>query len=244
MTAALAFVVAAVTVAALLVGPQGAPVRARAPLTAGVPSPDRPTRTRLAEAIRQRPLAGPLRTGQKRKQDEQLPAALERVAAGIRSGQALPAALLAVAADTPAPLGQELARRTAGLGQGAGLSGAMEEWAADPEASPSERLAGTALAIGATTGGEVARALDQVAGSLRQSLQVQAEARALSSQARASALLLAVAPFAFTALVATVEPDVVVFLVTTAPGIACLISGLGLQLAGAKWMARIVGEER
>jgi Flp pilus assembly protein TadB len=68
---------------------------------------------------------------------------------------------------------------------------------------------------------------------------MQAEVRALATQARASAGVLAIAPVAFAGLVATVEPRAVAFLVASPLGVACLLLGLGLEGAGAAWMAHI-----
>ena len=84
----------------------------------------------------------------------------------------------------------------------------------------------------------MARAVDRVAATLRERRELRAEVRALATQARASAGVLAVAPLAFAALVSTIEPGVVGFLVTTPVGLACLAVGLGLDGLGALWMAR------
>jgi tight adherence protein B len=65
--------------------------------------------------------------------------------------------------------------------------------------------------------------------------------RALATQARASAWLLAVAPIGFAALMSTVEPRAVGFLVATPIGWACLATGIALDVVGAVWMARVVG---
>ena len=112
-------------------------------------------------------------------------------------------------------------------------------WAGSDGASRDVRLVAAALTIGAGSGGEVARAVDGVAVTLRERHEVLAEARALATQARASAAVLATAPLVFALLVATVEPDAIAFLFTTPLGVGCLVLGLGLDVAGWLWMARI-----
>ena len=86
----------------------------------------------------------------------------------------------------------------------------------------------------------MSRALDRVAATLRERRELRGEARALSTQARASAGVLTIAPIAFAGLVSTIEPGVVGFLLTTPAGLACLAVGLALDGLGALWMARIV----
>jgi tight adherence protein B len=90
----------------------------------------------------------------------------------------------------------------------------------------------------------VARAVDAVAATLRERREVQGEVVALATQARTSAGLLVVAPLGFAALVSTIEPGAVEFLVGTPLGWACLAGGLGLDALGAVWMQRIVRSQR
>ena len=120
------------------------------------------------------------------------------------------------------------------------MSAAVDRWAARPHASPAVRLAAAALGLSVDAGGEAARSMDRVAATLRERRELQAEVHALATQARASAGVLGIAPVAFTALVSTIEPGTVRFLFTTPVGLLCLVGGLGLEAAGALWMARIV----
>lgn len=165
---------------------------------------------------------------------------LERLASSLRSGHALGAAFAEVSASTPEPLAREVRAVATEAGHGAALADALDRWAGRPASSPAVVLAATALGLGVSTGGEIARSVDRVAVTLRERQELQSEARSLATQARASAGVLALAPIGFTVLVASVEPHMGRFLVTTPVGLACLVSGLGLEAAGALWMARIV----
>jgi tight adherence protein B len=173
------------------------------------------------------------------RRDAQLPDALDRLAAALRAGQAIGPALVEMAPQIPAPLGTELEPIAAGLEHGASVASVLAGWATREGASADVRLVAAALTLGAEAGGEVARAVDRVAATLRERRELRGEVRALATQARASATVLAVAPLAFTGLVVTIEPGVVAFLVTTPVGLACLILGIGLEAIGAWWMARI-----
>lgn len=172
--------------------------------------------------------------------DRQLPDAMERVAAAMRAGARPGAAVTAVAAELPPPLGDELRHAVRGLRHGDELPLVLDRWAALRGASPDVVLAASALGLGAVAGGQVARAVDSVAATLRERRQLQAEVRALATQARSSAWLLAAAPAGFAALVATIEPGVMRFLLTTPVGLACLALGSALDTIGVMWMARII----
>lgn len=175
------------------------------------------------------------------RRDAQLPDALDRLAAALRAGQAIGPALGDLVRSAPEPLASDLRRVDGAIAQGVSVEVAMEAWAARPDASADARLVAAALGLGAHAGGEVARAVDRIAATLRERRELRGEVHALATQARASAAVLAIAPVGFTGLVATVEPGVVAFLVTTPVGLACLALGLGLEASGAAWMARITG---
>ncbi len=174
-----------------------------------------------------------------RRRDAQLPDALERLAAAVRGGQAIGPALREVAVTVPDPLGAELRPIAAAIDQGEPVARALAGWAERPDASTDVRLVVASLTLGAHAGGEVARAVDRVAATLRERREVQGEVRALATQARTSAGVLAAAPLGFAALVSTIEPGAVAFLVTSPLGLVCLVAGLGLEALGGVWMARI-----
>jgi tight adherence protein B len=178
----------------------------------------------------------------RRQRDAQLPDALDRIAAGLRAGQGMGPTIVSVAAAVPAPLGLELCALALRLGRGERIAEALRGWAEAPASSEPVRLAAATLQLGVGAGGSVARAVDGVAATLRERQELAAEVRALATQARSSAGVLAVAPLGFTALTAMVEPAVLRFLLTTPAGLLCLLLGLGLQGLGAWWMARIVRE--
>ena len=166
-----------------------------------------------------------------------LPVALEAVARSLRSGATLARAVAEAGATVPGPVGADLVgvARTA---EATGIVDALEAWGrARP--LPGVRLAVAALCLGAETGGAQARAVDGVAATLRQRLGTAAEARALASQARASAAVISLAPIAFCGLASATDPRVGAFLFRSGAGLAVLAMGLALDAIGAMWMARL-----
>lgn len=170
--------------------------------------------------------------------DAALPAAVEAVAAGLRSGASLRQAVAGAAGATTGTLGDDLAAVATAIERGAGVVAALEGWAAR-RPLPGVRLVVAALCLGAEAGGAAAQAVDAVAATLRQRLAAQAEARALATQARVSAVVIAAAPVAFCVLSTATDRRSAAFLLRTPPGLALLAAGLALDGAGALWMARL-----
>ncbi|MET0903821.1 MAG: type II secretion system F family protein [Acidimicrobiales bacterium] len=226
---------AGVVVTALILAAMG-PAPRRSPAVSRTSVGPRGWQQRLLDAVDR---AMPSR--RRRRRDRQLPDALDRLGASLRAGEAVGAALMRLADAVADPLGVELRAIARSIEHGAPVADALEVWAASDGTSRDVRLVAAALTIGAGSGGEVARAVDGVAVTLRERHEVLAEARALATQARASAAVLATAPLVFALLVATVEPHAIAFLFTTPLGVGCLILGVGLDVAGWLWMARITG---
>jgi tight adherence protein B len=167
-----------------------------------------------------------------------LPGAVDAIARGLRSGASLRQAVAEAATATPGELGRDLAHVAAATERGATIGDSLGEWARH-RPLVGVRLVVAALSLASEMGGATARAVDGVADTLRQRLAARAEARALATQARASAAVIAAAPLAFCALASATDRRTLAFVFGTAPGLAFLTAGLALDAAGALWMARI-----
>lgn len=167
-----------------------------------------------------------------------LPGALEAVARGLRSGGSLRQALGEAARATPGALGAELRAVVTAAERGTPLVDALDGWG---ERCPrgGVRLAVAALCLGAETGGAQARAIDGVAATLRERLAVAGEVRALTSQTRASMLVIAAAPLVFCVFALATDSRTSTFLFRSPVGLACLAAGLTLDVIGAAWMRRL-----
>lgn len=174
-----------------------------------------------------------------RRRSAQLPVALERMAAALRTGSSLPQALAEAGYDVEAPLGPELAGLARMVDTGSGMVDALDRWIAQHDDSGT-RLAATALVLSAGVGAAPARALDGVATTLRDRISLAGERRAQGAQARCSAAVLSAAPVAFTGLLVAGNRAAGRFLLGTPLGWTCLLAGLGLDLTGALWMARLI----
>jgi tight adherence protein B len=170
-----------------------------------------------------------------------LPAVLEQVAAELRGGGSVASSVERLAAsDSPAArdLGRVHARTRLGLAFG----DALAAWPTEHDA-PGVRAAAGALAVATSLGGRAADAIDGLASSLRHRLDAAAEARALSTQARLSAVVVGAAPLGYLAFASLVDPRAVTSLLNTGLGRVCLVIGLGLEGLAALWIRRIVRSE-
>jgi tight adherence protein B len=186
-----------------------------------------PVRARLAE-----------RRARRRQREVQLPAALDRLAAAVRSGASLTMALDEVGGALDAPLGPELAALAREAGHGRPVREVLDGWSAAHD-DAGTRLAASAMVLATVVGSAPARAIDGVAATVRERLDLAAERRALAAQARMSALVLSIAPVGFAALLVVGDTAAAGFLLGTPAGWACLVTGTGLDAAGAWWMARL-----
>jgi tight adherence protein B len=189
-------------------------------------------------ARRLRPAAHPrrARSGCARGSREPVPdyaRLLDAIARQVRSGNSLTSAALDEI-DRSSPLGAVVDQ----LATGGSLAEAL---AAVIPGDTDLALTVQALSAGAHLGGPVAATLDEAAAVLRERAAARAERRAQGAQARLSARVLTIVPLGFALWSATSSQRTRdVYLSTIAGGI-CTVFGLALNLAGWRWMKRIVG---
>lgn len=172
------------------------------------------------------------------RRQRQLPEALERIAGALRSGSSTSQSVAEAGRSVADPLGGELVAMARAMRHGRSLVATVDAWAAGRR-DHGTRLVATALVLAATIGVAPARALDGVAASLRERLELGDERHALATQARISALVLSVAPIVFAVLLALSDPAIARFLFATTAGWFCLAVGGGLDALGAIWMSHL-----
>lgn len=170
--------------------------------------------------------------------DAALPGALDAVTGELRAGGTVRTAIAVLAARDDV-VGADLRRAQARLDLGAPLDAALAAWVQERPTSSVRAVAG-ALAVAGGMGGGSAPALEGLGRSLRDQHGAAAEARALSAQARLSAVVVGAAPVAFLAFETATDPGSVATLVGTPAGQVCLVAGIGLEAVAAVWMRHIV----
>ncbi|MDQ1467317.1 MAG: tight adherence protein [Actinomycetota bacterium] len=181
-----------------------------------------------------------------RRSAAELPVALELVASELRTGGTVIGALATLASGGLARgnglLTAEFARITRRCALGAPLDAALAAWAAE-RCEPGVSSAAGALAVAATTGGRSAEALDGLASSLRDRSEIAAEARALSAQARLSAMVVGSLPVVYLGACALLDPRQVRLLTQTTLGLTCLAAGLTLEGVAALWIRALLRQD-
>jgi tight adherence protein B len=178
------------------------------------------------------------RASARRHRATQLPPALETLATSLRTGASLPVAIGEAGATVDPPLSTELTAVARAAAHGRPVTEALDEWSAQHD-DPGTRLAATALVLATVVGSTPAHAVDSVAATLRERLDLTAERRALGTQARASALVLALAPVAFATLLVMGDTPAAHFLLGSPAGWTCLVIGIAFDATGAWWMSRL-----
>jgi len=173
-----------------------------------------------------------------RRRTAALPALLDQIAHELRGGGTI-AGGLATAARGGGPLAADCQRIVNDTVVGRSLADALATWTQRSPGDGVRAIAG-ALVLAAATGGQAAAALDGLAAGLRDEAVVAAEARALSTQARLSAAVVALTPLGYLALSAIAGGPEVGFLLHTGLGRMCGAAGLALDGLAAVWMRRIV----
>ena len=135
----------------------------------------------------------------------------------------------------------ELAPVAGAIERGAGSQAAFDAWASSL-GQPSLLLVADALAVAGSSGGSQARALTGVGDTLRERAALDREIHAAGAQARASAVVLAITPVAFTSVVALLDRRVGAFLLGSPVGIGCLVVGSLADAVGWRWMRHLVEE--
>lgn len=163
-----------------------------------------------------------------------LPEMLELIARSLRGGADLHTALRDVSGgsnEAGRTLGSVLER----IDAGERLGEAMDRWVV-ALGHQDAAIVRAVIRLGDTTGGSMANALNGAAATLRERSALRAEIRALTSQSRASAMVVALSPLAFLVVVAATDPRSSHVLFSTNLGRMCLIGGLFLDGVGLFWM--------
>jgi len=147
----------------------------------------------------------------------QFPDALAMLVRSIRVGIPVLEAVRAVSREIPAPTGTEFERLINQVSIGASLDDAVAELARRG-GLPEYRFFATALALQNQTGGTLSETLENLADVIRKRAALRAKGHAMTSEARSSAMILAVLPFFTGGLLFVLNPPYIMLLFTDPTG--------------------------
>ncbi|HTO00248.1 MAG TPA: type II secretion system F family protein [Microthrixaceae bacterium] len=171
--------------------------------------------------------------------EHQLPELASGLARSVHSGATLRVAMEDVAAVMDRPAQVDLRAVLDRVERGWLLDDALVEWQRGARSAGLDLLV-AACRLGHAEGGDLKAALEGVAAALLDRIEVADETRALTSQARTSAYVLAVLPALGAAGFSVLDPQVADVLFTSPAGLACLLVGVTLNLLGAWCLKRLV----
>lgn len=167
------------------------------------------------------------------------PDALDLVVRGVRSGLPVTEALNAIAREMPEPVASVFAELGANVRIGMSLPEAFAV-VGNRIALPEFRFFAISLVVQQETGGNLAEILQNLATMLRRRQQMRLKVKAMSSEARASAMIIGSLPFLTGAVISWINPDYMAKLVTDPRGWIMLAAGACSMLMGVAVMAKMV----
>ncbi len=170
------------------------------------------------------------------------PEAIDTICRGLRSGLPITETIATVGQELPDPIGIEFTRISDGVRMGRSLEEAMWEVSGRLD-TPEYRFFIIALAIQRETGGNLAETLGNLGDLLRKRRQLKLKIRAMSSEARASAMIIGSLPFLMFTLLYFVNRDYIMILFNDVRGNFLLGGGLTWLSMGVLVMKQMINFE-
>jgi tight adherence protein B len=170
------------------------------------------------------------------------PDAIELMVRGLRSGLPITETLGIVASEIPGPVGKEFKEVGEKMKIGRTMESALQE-TADRLGTPEFQFFVITLAIQRETGGNLAETLSNLADVLRKRMQMKLKIRAMSSESKASAMIVGALPFIVFALVYMMNPGYMAGFFSDERLMVAGIGGLVWMSIGVFMMAKMVNFE-
>jgi tight adherence protein B len=137
---------------------------------------------------------------------EQLPHALQIIVRSLEAGHPVPTAIGLVGREMPDPIGSEFGLAADEIAYGATLAQAVER-IADRCRHADVDLFASIIRLQERSGGNLTGLLKMVSRTIRERLKMRMKIKALSSEGKASAMILIAAPFATGGILQLLSPD-------------------------------------
>ena len=187
-----------------------------------------------------RTLFGIFNEGRRNKLFRQFPDTLDAVVRSVRVGIPVDQALRHVVRDTPQPTKGEFSRLADFLAIGMPMEDAIKQIAVDNKIAEYHFFA-AAISLQAKSGGSIAATLENLSNVIRRRVSIKERGYALTSEARASAMILTALPIFATGALVFISPNYIDKLFFTHEGNKFLVIAVALLLVGQsvmKWMIR------
>ncbi|MFN4025710.1 MAG: type II secretion system F family protein [Hyphomonas sp.] len=177
--------------------------------------------------------------GRHAKMVNQFADGLDIIVRGVKSGLPLNECIRVISRESPEPLRSEFATFADNLAMGTGLDRGL---AALYKRMPLQEVNFFAivLMIQAKAGGNLSEALGNLSSVIRSRKMMREKVKALSSEAKASAMIIGALPFAVGIMVFLTTPDYILELFRTETGHVILAMATGLMITGITVMRNMI----
>ena len=177
--------------------------------------------------------------GRHKKMINQFADALDIIVRGVKSGLPLNECIRIVAKESPDPLRSEFATLADNLAMGAGTERSLSMFYKRVPLQEVNFFM-IVLLIQAKAGGNLSEALGNLSGVIRSRRMMREKIKAMSSEAKASAMIIGSLPFAVGLLVFMTTPDYILELFRTETGHVILAGGSTLMFTGIMTMKKMI----
>lgn len=174
-----------------------------------------------------------------KKMTAQFADAIDIIVRGVKSGLPLTECLRIIAVESPAPLGTEFKYLTDNIQMGMTMDRALQLlYKRIP--LPEVNFFVIVLTIQSKSGGNLSEALGNLSKVIRERKMMREKIKAMSSEAKASAGIIAALPFAVSFMVYLTTPSYIMVMFTHPTGHMLLFLGAGLMFTGVMVMRRMI----
>lgn len=167
------------------------------------------------------------------------PQAIDLIIRGLKSGLPVAESIKVVASEIGEPVGGDFQRVTENMALGQEIEAALWD-VAERVDTPEFRFFVVSISVQRETGGNLAETLENLSDVLRKRQQTKLKIKAMSSEARASAIIIGALPFIMFFIIGLQSPDYVSVLFTDVRGNIMLGIGLFWLCMGFGAMAKMV----
>ena len=167
---------------------------------------------------------------------------IDIIVRGVKSGLPLNECLKIIARESPAPLGPEFAALTDNLAMGVDLERGLQNFYKRVPL-PEINFFVIVLTIQAKAGGNLSEALGNLSKVIRARRMMREKVQAMSSEAKASAGIIGILPFAVATMVFLTTPSYVLTLITTEAGHFLLFVAFCMYATGITIMRKMINFE-
>ncbi len=182
---------------------------------------------------------GSLAKRRSKKFTAQFPEAIDLIVRGLKSGLPVSESIRMVGEELDDPVGTEFKTVTDAQGLGLSLDEAMWD-AANRINTPEFKFFVISLSVQRETGGNLAETLENLSEILRKRRHMRMKIKALSSEAKSSAMIIGSLPFIMFGILMLMSPDYVMQLFRDPRGHILIGVGLGSMTIGVLVMMRMV----